>query len=110
VADVLAQHDYQGRSSAPGSLSLWVHNLKEVGLLCFVCHLSTNTRAQITLTEDFVPEGCPADFEAHDAVTMGAGTQWLDAYAFAEAHNITIPGVRPQARDAPYPANGASTG
>jgi hypothetical protein len=54
---------------------------------------------QITLTKDFVPEGCPADFEAHDAVTMGAGTQWLDAYAFAEAHNITILGVRPPTTD-----------
>jgi hypothetical protein len=57
-----------------------------------------------------VPEGCPADFAPQDAVTMGAGAQWLDAYAFAETHNITIPGVRPQARNASYPADGAYTG
>jgi hypothetical protein len=25
---------------------------------------------------------------------MAAGVQWRDAYAFAEAHNITLPGVR----------------
>jgi hypothetical protein len=27
---VRVQHDYKGRSSAPGSLSLWMHNLKDV--------------------------------------------------------------------------------
>jgi hypothetical protein len=72
-------------------------------------NLIAHTRAQITLTKDFVPEGCPADFEAYDAVTMGAGTQWLDAYAFAEAHNITIPGVRPPAPDAPACADDVRT-
>ncbi|KAG9227194.1 hypothetical protein CCMSSC00406_0004267 [Pleurotus cornucopiae] len=43
-------HDYKGRSSAPRSLALWTHNLRN------------------------------------------AGVMWGEAYAFAEAHNITVVG------------------
>jgi FAD/FMN-containing dehydrogenase len=68
-------HDYKGRSSAPGSLALWMHKLKS-----------------ITRDEKFVPEGCPADFAANDAVTMGAGVQWREAYQFADKHDITLAG------------------
>ncbi|KAF5377947.1 hypothetical protein D9615_006755 [Tricholomella constricta] len=65
-------HDYKGRSSAPRSLALWTHNLKD-----------------ISYNPDFVPEGCS---KANPGVTVGAGVQWGEAYAFAEAHNITIVG------------------
>ncbi|KAF8660909.1 hypothetical protein AX16_001537 [Volvariella volvacea WC 439] len=65
-------HDYIGRSSAPGSLALWTHNLKD-----------------ISYDPEFVPEGCST---ASPGVTMGAGVQWNDAYAFADQHNITLVG------------------
>ncbi|EPQ50955.1 FAD-binding domain-containing protein [Gloeophyllum trabeum ATCC 11539] len=65
-------HDYKGRSSAPGSIGLWTHNLKD-----------------ITYDPEFIPEGC---VKASPGVTMGAGVQWGEAYQFAEAHNITLVG------------------
>ncbi|KIK63617.1 hypothetical protein GYMLUDRAFT_221811 [Collybiopsis luxurians FD-317 M1] len=65
-------HDYKGRSSAPGSLALWTHNLKD-----------------ISYDSEFVPEGCSTPSAG---VTLGAGVQWKDAYAFAESHNITLVG------------------
>ncbi|KAF8074075.1 hypothetical protein FPV67DRAFT_1480629 [Lyophyllum atratum] len=65
-------HDYKGRSSAPRSLALWTHNLKN-----------------ISHNPAFVPEGCS---KAIPGVTVGAGVQWGEAYPFAEANNITIVG------------------
>ncbi|KXN87816.1 hypothetical protein AN958_08089 [Leucoagaricus sp. SymC.cos] len=66
-------HDYKGRSSAPGSIALWTHNLKNM-----------------TYSPTFVPTGCAA--EPRQAVTVGVRVQWGEAYAFAEAHNITLVG------------------
>ncbi|KAJ7168625.1 hypothetical protein C8R46DRAFT_1267923, partial [Mycena filopes] len=63
-------HDYKGRSSAPGSLALWTHNLKN-----------------ISYNANFVPEGC---HQSSPALT--AGVQWKEAYEFAAAHNFTIVG------------------
>ncbi|TFY82586.1 hypothetical protein EWM64_g1420 [Hericium alpestre] len=60
-------HDYNGRSSAPDTLALW-----------------------ITFNPSFVPDGCSGS--AQPAVTVGAGVQWSDAYEFAEANNITLVG------------------
>ncbi|KAJ7615845.1 hypothetical protein FB45DRAFT_934776 [Roridomyces roridus] len=65
-------HDYKGRSSAPGSLALWMHHLKDM-----------------TYRPDFVPQGCTS---AKSAVTLGAGVQWAEAYKFADAHNVTVVG------------------
>ncbi|KAJ3862754.1 hypothetical protein EV359DRAFT_44538 [Lentinula novae-zelandiae] len=65
-------HDYKGRSSAPHSLALWTHNLKN-----------------ISYEPDFVPEGCSTPSAG---VTLGAGVQWQDAYDFAESQNITLVG------------------
>ncbi|KAJ7915363.1 hypothetical protein B0H13DRAFT_406619 [Mycena leptocephala] len=65
-------HDYKGRSSAPNSIALWMHNLKEM-----------------SYHPDFVPEGCSL---AQPAATLGAGVQWAEAYEFADAHNITLVG------------------
>ncbi|KAG7094137.1 hypothetical protein E1B28_007749 [Marasmius oreades] len=70
-------HDYKGRSSAPGSLALWTHNLKN-----------------LTFNPTFRAEGCPPgnSGKTYTAVTMGAGVQWIEAYDFAETHNITLVG------------------
>ncbi|KLO05539.1 FAD-binding domain-containing protein [Schizopora paradoxa] len=67
-------HDYKGRSSAPGSIALWMHHLQKI-------EHDTN----------FVPEGCSASSE-HNAVTIGAGVQFKDLYAFAEANSFTFVG------------------
>lgn len=65
-------HDYKGRSSAPGSLALWTHNLKK-----------------LTYNSEFTPEGCS---HSSPGVTAGAGVQWGEAYPFAEKNNITLVG------------------
>ena len=67
-------HDYKGRSSAPGSLALWTHNIQP----------------EMTLTENFVPEGCSTP--VGKTVTMGAGEDFVGLYEFAEAHNVTVVG------------------
>jgi len=56
-------HDYLGRSSAPDSLLVWTHKLRKV-----------------TVRDAFVPQGCPAAQPAVPAVTVEAGTRWLEAY------------------------------
>jgi len=66
-------HDYKGRSSAPNTLALWTHNLKE-----------------ISYNAQFVPEG--TDEKPRPGVTMQAGVQWKEAYAFAEANKLTLVG------------------
>ncbi|KAJ7211368.1 FAD-binding domain-containing protein [Mycena pura] len=65
-------HDYKGRSSAPGSLALWTHNLQS-----------------LSYDPTFVPAGCSAS-HAKPGVTMGAGTIIDNVVAFAEANNITL--------------------
>ncbi|KAL0060593.1 hypothetical protein AAF712_012596 [Marasmius tenuissimus] len=72
--DTKPKHDYKGRSSAPGSLALWTHNLKS-----------------ISYEPNFRADGCSSQ-EVHRGVSMGAGVQWQDAYDFAEKHNITVVG------------------
>ncbi|KAJ7158393.1 FAD-binding domain-containing protein [Mycena crocata] len=73
-------HDYKGRSSAPGSLALWTHNLQSASSLC-PFFLSYNP--------SFVPGGCPAS-HARPGVTMGAGAIISNVVAFAEANNVTL--------------------
>jgi len=55
-------HDYLGRSNAPDSLLVWTHRMRRV-----------------SVDDAFVPRGCPAK-EASSAVTVEAGTRWLEAY------------------------------
>jgi len=66
-------HDFQGRSSGPGSLALWMHNLK---------YISHNPR--------FTPEGCQKPGQS--AVTYGAGQQFAEIYQFAEDNKLVIVG------------------
>ncbi|KAI0708921.1 FAD-binding domain-containing protein [Cerioporus squamosus] len=61
-------HDYSGRSSAPGSLALW-----------------------ISYDADFISAGCGADHRTQ-AVTFGAGVTQGTLYNFAEKNNLTLPG------------------
>ncbi|KAJ3530653.1 hypothetical protein NMY22_g8486 [Coprinellus aureogranulatus] len=69
-------HDYKGRSSAPGSLGLWMHNLQD-----------------ISYNPEFIPQGCSAaETTPSTAVTMGAGVRWSEAHAFADKNNITLVG------------------
>ncbi|KLO08170.1 FAD-binding domain-containing protein [Schizopora paradoxa] len=67
-------HDYKGRSSAPDSLALWVHNLNS-----------------ISYDAKFVPEGCSSE-TTYQGVTSGTGASWQDVYEFADSHNITVVG------------------
>ncbi|KAK4223736.1 Tetrahydrocannabinolic acid synthase [Podospora fimiseda] len=69
-------HDYIGRSSAPNSLSIWVHHMKS-----FKAHPSS-----------FQPTGC--DFSIPDSyvITAGAGTQMLEAYRATALFNRTLVG------------------
>ncbi|KAG9095826.1 hypothetical protein FS749_009695 [Ceratobasidium sp. UAMH 11750] len=67
-------HDYLGRSSGAGSLSIWTHLLKGMNF-----------------TDSFVADGCKK-VPGIPAVTVGAGEQWRDVYKAADDHNVTIVG------------------
>ena len=56
-------HDYLGRSNAPDSLLIWTHKMRKV-----------------TVDDAFVPSGCASPPPGIPAVTVGAGTRWLEAY------------------------------
>src|SRR5713226_8952845 len=56
-------HDYLGRSNAPDSLLVWTHKMRRV---------STH--------DAFLPSGCPATQAGSPAVSVEAGTRWLEAY------------------------------
>jgi FAD/FMN-containing dehydrogenase len=55
-------HDYLGRSTAPDSLLVWTHRMRD-----------------IVVQAAFVPRGC-ATAAPVPAVTIGAGARWLEAY------------------------------
>ena len=56
-------HSYQGTSNAPDSLLIWTRHMHDVAL-----------------QNDFVPQGCKSVHAPQRAVTVGAGTIWLQAY------------------------------
>lgn len=68
-------HDYKGRSSAPGSLSVWTYNIQP----------------KMELLHNFQPAGCSAP-SGKNAVTIGAGEGFAGVYAFGEANNVTVVG------------------
>jgi FAD/FMN-containing dehydrogenase len=71
-----AGHDYLGRSRRPGSLLVWTHAMRE-----------------ITVHDAFTPAGAPADGEQPiPAITVGAGTRWLEAYQALAAHGRYVQG------------------
>lgn len=56
-------HDYLGRSNAPNSLLIWTHKMRDIK--------SHNA---------FVGHGCGSTTMGVPAVSVGAGTRWLEAY------------------------------
>ncbi|PPR04848.1 hypothetical protein CVT24_007236 [Panaeolus cyanescens] len=66
-------HDYKGRSAGIGSLALWTHHLN-----------------QLQFKPAFVPEKCSS--KPVTAITMGAGAEFVDIYAFATQNNVTFVG------------------
>ncbi|MFC4891738.1 FAD-binding protein [Pseudofrancisella aestuarii] len=70
-----AGHDYLGRSNAPDSLLIWTHNMRDT-----------------SYDENFIPEGCDSS-QGNPAVTVSAGTRWLEAYTEATTkHNMYVQG------------------
>ena len=66
-------HDYLGRASAPESLLIWTHRMRE-----------------ITMHDAFRPAG--TDGPGVPAITVGAGTRWLEAYQAATVHGKYVQG------------------
>ncbi len=56
-------HSYQGTSNAPDSLLVWTRRMN-----------------QVTLHENFTPQGCAGLTPAARAVSVGAGALWAHAY------------------------------
>jgi hypothetical protein len=56
-------HSYQGTSNAPDSLLIWTRHMHD-----------------IAMHSDFVPQGCEHILKPQPAVTLGAGTIWMQAY------------------------------
>lgn len=61
-----AGHDYLGRNMAPHSLLIWTHKMRD-----------------ITYDKSFIPTGCNTKKPGVKALTVGAGTRWLEAYTAA---------------------------
>jgi FAD/FMN-containing dehydrogenase len=59
-------HDYLGRNCAPDSLLVWTHAMRN-----------------ITMHDAFVPAGAPPGTAPVQAMTVQAGTRWLEAYRAA---------------------------
>jgi FAD/FMN-containing dehydrogenase len=56
-------HSYQGTSNAPDSLLIWTRHMND-----------------IAMHSTFVPQGCELTLQPQPAVTLGAGTIWMQAY------------------------------
>ena len=69
-------HDYNGRSSGPGTLALWTRNLQN-----------------LTYQASFVPDGCSSSqHPATAAIITGAGVNFDQVYSFAHQQNVTFVG------------------
>ena len=70
-------HDYLGRSNGAHSLLIWTHQMR-----------------QVSYTEHFMPLGCnKKDYGDTSALTVAAGTRWLEAYnAAVNQHNRYVQG------------------
>jgi FAD/FMN-containing dehydrogenase len=56
-------HSYLGASNAPDSLMIWTRHMTDIEM-----HTA------------FVPQGCQGRIAPQHAITMGAGTHWMQAY------------------------------
>ncbi|CAG8973058.1 hypothetical protein HYALB_00010832 [Hymenoscyphus albidus] len=69
-------HDYGSRNSLRGSLALWTRRLQKM-----------------EYHRDFLPEGCPSNFTSrYNAMKVGAGVSFNQAYHFADENNSTFVG------------------
>ena len=68
-------HDYLGRSNAPGSLSIWTHNLNH-----------------IAYHAEWYKLGGSGNILQGNAITVGAGAEMYDIYVAADRYNQTIVG------------------
>ncbi|KAI0371891.1 FAD-binding domain-containing protein [Pilatotrama ljubarskyi] len=68
-------HDFLGRSAGKGSFMIWTHHLKS-----------------ITMHDSFGPLGAPPEEVYEHTLTLGAGVQWDEAYAAADAAGRMIVG------------------
>ncbi|KAJ5820416.1 hypothetical protein N7474_006007 [Penicillium riverlandense] len=68
-------HDFLGRSTAPESLQILTFNMKD-----------------IQMVDNFVPKGAPKNKGEGQAVTMAAGVNLPELYAFVAQHNRTAIG------------------
>lgn len=68
-------HDLLGRSTAPNSLSLWVHH-----------------RQKTEVVKAFVPKGAPQDIKGEPAVLVESGVQFGELYKILDEHNQTVVG------------------
>ena len=68
-------HDYLGRSGAADSLLLWTHGLRD-----------------ITIHDSFSITGGVSAAIGVPAITVGAGTRWLEAYQAATNHGRYVQG------------------
>jgi FAD/FMN-containing dehydrogenase len=59
-------HSYLGSSNAPDSLMIWTRHMTDV-----------------QMHTGFVPQGCQGKIAPQPAVTMGAGTHWMQVYQAA---------------------------
>ncbi|HLJ89890.1 MAG TPA: FAD-dependent oxidoreductase [Candidatus Angelobacter sp.] len=59
-------HSYQGTSNAPDSLMVWTRHMHDV-----------------SVRENFVPQGCQGKQAAQRAITCGSGAMWMQAYDVA---------------------------
>ena len=87
-------HDYLGRSNAPDSLLIWTHNMRDV-----------------TVHDAFTITGGAG--EAMPAISVGAGTRWLEAHVAATQHAATsravgAPASAPRAASSRAAASAAS--
>lgn len=70
-----AGHDYLGRNCAPDSLLVWTHKMRDVAV-----------------HDAFVPAGAPAGTSATSALSVGAGTRWLEAYEATTKADLYVQG------------------
>ena len=69
-------HDYLGRSSAPDSLLVWTHDMR-----------------QVKYESMFIPIAAPKTESGIPAITVEAGTRWVEAYNVATTvHNQYVQG------------------
>ncbi|KAF9369063.1 hypothetical protein CPC16_004824, partial [Podila verticillata] len=68
-------HDMLGRSTAPNSLSLWVHH-----------------RKKLEVVDAFVPKGAPQDTKGEPAVLVESGVQFEELNTVLHEHNRIVVG------------------